>query len=57
MREIGSVAIPPKGTPARAFLDKFLKETETPKERKLLKQLWKIITVNSGWSAIEWSRQ
>jgi len=41
MREIGSVAIPPKGTPARAFLDKFLKETETPKERKLLKQLWK----------------
>ncbi len=41
MREIGSVAIPPKGTSDRVLLEKFLKENETPEQRKLFKQLWR----------------
>lgn len=40
MREIGSVAIPPKGTPARELLEKILKEKETPEQKKIIKQLW-----------------
>ena len=40
MREIGAVAIPPKGTPARELLEKMLKEKETPEHRKIIKQLW-----------------
>ncbi len=41
MREIGAVAIPPKATHARELLEKFLKEKETPEQKKLMKQLWK----------------
>ena len=41
MREIGAVAIPPKGTSARELLEKVLKAEDTPEQRKLIKQLWK----------------
>ena len=40
MREIGSIAIPPKGTHARELLEKILKEKETPERKKYLKQLF-----------------
>ena len=41
MREIGSVAIPPKGTQNRELLEKIFKENDTPERRKLIKKLRK----------------
>ena len=40
MRSIGSVAIPPKGTQARALLERIYKEKATPEHRKTIKKLW-----------------
>ena len=40
MRSIGSVAIPPKGTQARALLERIHKEKATPEHRKTIKKLW-----------------
>lgn len=40
MQKIGSVAIPPKGTQARELLEKFLKNEDTPEQRKIIRKLW-----------------
>ena len=40
MRSLGAVAIPPKGTKARALLEKQHKEKETPELRKIVEKMW-----------------